>query len=123
MKLVLMMERTMTFFWLAQVKNIELLIFTVNQPPQSPDFNKLDSCLFNSLDQRVQIFQGNGFTIPELMKAFKAEWDAYPPADLIRVHALLHVVTRCVLENKGGNQRSLPPTPISINARQKFSIL
>jgi hypothetical protein len=82
------------------------------QPAQSPDLNKLDLCLFNSLDKQAHLLKGDGKSIPELIFSVIGAFEAYPSAALERVHALKHEIYRQILKNEGGNQYNLPHTTI-----------
>jgi hypothetical protein len=96
------------------------LISFQKQPPQSPDLNKLDLCLFNSLQKRSDEIRDvneriNG--IPGIIEAVRHCWEEYEHGALSRVHALQHAIFRAVLENDGGNQYDIPHT--RINWRQR----
>ena len=86
------------------------------QPSQSPDLNKLDLCLFRSLQSRSHEFREEKNSIPDLVAAVRRTWEEYPPSALERVEALRFVVYREILRCGGDNQYDMPHT--NINKRQ-----
>jgi hypothetical protein len=84
------------------------------------DLNKLDLCLFNSLQKRSDEIRDENERydgVPGIIEAVRHCWEAYEPEALSRVHALQHVIFRAVLENEGGNQYDVPHTRITWRQR------
>lgn len=94
----------------------ELPISIETQPAQSPDLNKLDLCLFNSLDKQAHILKGNGNTVAELVHAVEEAWEQYPCEALTRAHGLLLEIYRSILLDKGNNQYKVPHS--NVRSRQ-----
>jgi len=90
----------------------------ITQPAQSPDLNKLDLCLFNSMQREADRIKGDGTSIDVIIERVSKEWEAYDHMKLTRAHALWHVVFRCILENEGSNQYQLPHTGITARQNQ-----
>ena len=82
------------------------------QPPNSPDLNKLDLCLFYSLNRQSAHLRNGARTLEELIESVKKAYGDYEPAQLERAEALLHVAYREVLEKNGGNQYDVPHSGI-----------
>lgn len=82
------------------------------QPAQSPDLNKLDLCLFASLQARSHILREETNSMPDLIQAVRNAWANYSATDLIRVEALKYVVYREILKSEGGNQYDIPHSGI-----------
>ena len=96
----------------------ELLnILFKDQSSQSPDSNKLDLCLFNSLQKESDHIRANGKTIPLLIESVKTAWIDYDSNLLVRAEALSLEICRQVLDHGGCNQYKLPHS--GINKRQR----
>lgn len=78
------------------------------QPAQSPDLNKLDLCLFNSMNKEAQRIKADNKTYRDLQNAVIQTFEDYDWRKLERVHAFQFEVYRKILENRGGNQYKLP---------------
>jgi prepilin-type processing-associated H-X9-DG protein len=87
------------------------------QPPQSPDLNKNDLCVFASLQARADILKGAHQSKDALMDAVMTAYNEYDMDCLERVDALLFTIYRLVLDNGGSNQFEIPHT--GIRNRQK----
>lgn len=75
--------------------NIEFM----NQPPQSPDLNRLDLCFFHSLSKQRELIRRRCNTNEELIEVCSAAFNDYSDAKLRRVYALQFVVYREVLKH------------------------
>ena len=96
-----------------QENNQGPIIEIITQPSQSPDLNKLDLCFFHALQSRSDELRVNNPTMADLIKAVEDAYASYTSDDLIRVHALLHVVYRCILQSCGTNGYKMPRTGIT----------
>ena len=95
----------------------EFKIEFVTQPSPSPDLNKLDLCLFYSMDSQAHVIKGNGTSIEELIAAVLQQFEEYDSRKLIRAEAILYEVYRNILKSGGSNQYYLSHT--NINNRQR----
>jgi len=94
------------------------------QPAQSPDLNKLDLCLFNSMQRQADMIRSNGTNTREaIIQRVQEMWTAYEEDTLSRAHALLLRIYQKVLEHGGGNQFEIPrsETPTSQFRRETIN--
>ena len=82
------------------------------QPSNSPDLNKLDLCFFYSLQQAAAKLKGESKSLQDLISAITRAYREYSVDQLARVHVLIYVVYREILENLGSNQYDMPHTGI-----------
>jgi len=97
--------------------NIEFM----NQPPQSPDLNRLDLCFFHSLNKQRELIRRRCKTNEELIEVCSAAFNDYSDAKLRRVYALQFVVYREVLKHSGYGGFEIPHT--NIRQRQQLDEL
>ena len=87
-------------------------ILLKTQPAQSPDLNKLDLCLFNSMNKEAHKIKDENKTYEELQSAVSQMYAEYDWKKIERVHAFQFAFYREILKNYGGNQYDLPHSGI-----------
>lgn len=80
-----------------------LSIRFVNQPPQSPDLNKLDLCFFHSLNKQRYAMMRRCKSYDDIIRSVKLAFNNYSVDKLMRVHALQYVAYREILKAHGDN--------------------
>lgn len=92
----------------------------VVQPPNSPETNVLDLCIFRSWARRNHKFQKHcrNTDIAALVANVNRSWDEYPSDILERGFCNKSLALDCIIEMKGGNHFSIPHlTPEQRTAR------
>jgi hypothetical protein len=64
----------------------------ITQPAQSPDLNKLDLCLFHSMDSEAHVLKGDAPNKKALMNAVSKQFEVYDENKLLHAEALLHEI-------------------------------
>ena len=83
-------------------------IQVIQQPPQSPDLNKLDLCFFWSLQKRSDHLKWHARTIDDLIAAVHSAYNDYDRHTLDRCHGVWASCVLEVLKQKGGNDYRVP---------------
>lgn len=89
------------------------------QPPQTPDVNVLDLCLFASWARRNHKFQrhARGGDKRDLWKNIQHSWSEYP-ADLIeRAFQNRELALREIIRLDGGNKFNIPHVKPAVRAK------
>lgn len=97
--------------------NRGLDIYFVNQPAQSPDLNRLDLCLFHSLNKQRELIKRRCNNYEELIETVRQAFVDYSDDRLKRVYGLQFVVYREILKSHGKSGFRIPHT--NIRNRQK----
>mmetsp|Transcript_26917 Transcript_26917/g.45017 ORF Transcript_26917/g.45017 Transcript_26917/m.45017 type:complete len:135 (+) Transcript_26917:230-634(+) len=85
----------------------------VEQPPQSPDLNKVAHSLFAALQARAFRLKTESQNLMDLKDVVVQVFIEYPEATLTRVEAVRLVVYREILKQGGGNQYTMPHTGVT----------
>jgi hypothetical protein len=77
-------------------------LVTKEQPPRSPDVNKLDMSVFRSLDFHVGIYKAKSKNIEQLAAHVVQAFESYPTDSLLRCYAQTFALYREILKANGG---------------------
>ncbi len=85
-------------------------VSVVCQPPQSPDTNVLDLCLFRSLSKRLASTRTNALEadLEGMMESLKKIWNALPADTLDRAYKTKTRVLESIINLNGDNDYVLP---------------
>ena len=82
------------------------------QPPQSPDLNLLDLCIWYSLAKQSEYVVGDHRNVDDIIANVTSAYNDYSVDKLLRMYALYYVVIRKVLITHGNNDFKIPHTGI-----------